>query len=485
MSFKISKYSEMGGSFATQPHIGIPTTQTEAIDMIEDIILPSSLPVGYLNQQGSTLTFNVPESDVYTDFSKSYLRIKGTWNDTTGNGPQMADLCAPVANFPSSLFSDVGFYMNDTTISPNKQGDLWISFVDRLLLNRRGAVGNSNSFGVSANELDSEIGLDMLDTVGQGGRAQANNGTANFGAQKRATTIVADSTGGGGGAANTNTYEYLYQPAIGVWKIKKYIPDRVKLQLDLRISQAGLYAFGGAGAGNQWAFTITTIELILHRLKMHQAVADQNRTIITVDRPWVSPFGQYLYTRNSINLGVSTFDLVSVHKGMRPKFVLVMITDQATTAGNWLSNPYYISEGDIGTVAGANTPKQNYVSYIYLKVNGKQYPIRKGYDPSSIYGHQRDYRALLTSCADGVGLPAMDGTLITYRHYGSNYTIYCFQLTPEEGNSDEFFLTEDTNVELHGTFSVATQAQQIVHTIAYVPAVLNIDSARVCSVSFR
>jgi len=501
MSHKVSEYSQLGGSLSTQPHSGIPITQVEVRDSWEDILLP--LQQNYA--VGQQVTFEAPQTSQYTDFSKSYVRIRGNWQQTAGGGLVTdSDFSAPVVNFPSALFNSVQLFLNNKQVSPNRGGDTYISFVDRLVLGRRGAFQNSiqapyyqDQAGApnyevtqTVQDFDQGFSLDQLDTCGFANlyaNYQANatlaNQQRNVGADMRGNRVLQDTQYvPQGGVAGTGISEYIYQPVLGAWKLDKLLPDLVKIRLQLTIADPAFYTTTGGAVGAQpWSFVISSMEMVLHRTEMSMETVRQNTEAMLV-RPWVAPTYMMEYSSQAFTGGGGVslpITISNLYSGSKPKFVLVGFQDYLSTTNNTNYNPYYMSEGGDGTVE-----KGCFASQLAILVNSKQIPPRRPYQPLSPVSHVRDYRALAELNIDG--FPAHSTALINYMQYCLNYTWYVFVID-SISDMDVYSPTEDVVIDVQGTLSAVdgdtlVAGNIICHMISYVPAVLKCDASRNCEI---
>lgn len=503
MTHLVHEKSQLGGSLATLPHAGIRPTQVDVMESYEEILLPIT---SNNYTAGQVVTFQVQPQQDYISLKSSYVRIRGNWLDYAGAAVTVTDQSAPVVNFPAALFSSVQLFMNESQVSPNRTGDPWISFVDRLLLKREGANENASHTGplytfnaggpaliLTQSDVDEGLTLDQLDTAGYAALPPNNTidsvgNPYNNGANMRAGKVFDDVTTA---ATGLGLSEYIYQPCVGAWQVDKYIPDRISLRLNLQIAQRGFYTHTAtvAGAVTGWQFQPVTMELILARRKLAAQVIEQN-TFAMVERPWAAATYQQVYSQQVVTQ--PAIDLVGMYNGPRPAYVFIGVQDARCISGADANavygtlNPFYMSEGSnadytAAVPAGSLGLKATYVSNLFILVNGRQYPIRRPWDAVNQTTRGREYKAIKNLNIDG--FPEAAGALISYAQFASNYTWFPFILSPtfEDNSSEEDAPTEDVAIEVHGTISGTVPnpfVNQVVHCIAYVPMYLEIDGAR-------
>lgn len=565
MSQLVHEASQLGGALELQPHSGVPHTQFEIEDIQEDILLPTVADVNAFTP-GNVITFQIPGYSMYTDLKKSYVRIRGNWKRHINGAPSttvttisQADNCGPLCGFPYTLFSATNLYYNGARVSPGRGGDIFLCFIDRIMLKRTSGSENMahNAYGsfLINNQItgtnivlnagitvaNTQVGtstvynfltqtsalgataaafpylsgtadvclhqsLDQLDDwqYYQSGSCirgvdgfpttTAADGYGNYGADQRAQSALLNDTPGSDG--DGLGLEYMYVPCLGGWDIDKLLPDRVEIRLELTVANYGANINSNM-AGLIWQFQIQYAELILHHVKLNQRVLEQN-SLMMIERPFLAPTYVKIYQKQVMQFATS-IDLSSVYQGTKPKWVAVGIQDNSLLNNltvNDISNqfginvnPFWMSQGSTNTDASGTvqTGITNYVNQIFILVNGKQYPQNRPYQSSTFMQRSREYRAYQQISA--VTYPNTEEPLISFQHYIGAYCWFFFLIDPSESN-DSWGLTEDVNIEVHATLasSITTPAnpsQLAVHIISYVPAMLEIDGARTCTMKTK
>lgn len=552
MSQLVHEASQLGGALELQPHSGVPHTQFEIEDIQEDILLPTvSSPASFT--PGNVITFQIPGYSMYSDLKKSYVRIRGNWlghvngqPSTTTQPITQVDDNGPLCGFPYTLFSATNLYYNGARVSPGRGGDIFLCFLDRIMLKRTSGSENMahNAYGaflstntiamftvvnaitasnstIAVDTVTSALAgtnsnptlqitgdvclnqsLDQLDDWQYYQRGSSLTGISgfgpgldifgNYGADQRAQAALLNDTPGTDG--DGLGLEYMYCPCLGGWDIDKLLPDRVEIRLELTVANYGAN-INSSMTGFTWQFQIQQIELILHHVKLNQRVLEQN-SLAMIERPFLAPTYVKIYQKQVMQFS-NSIDLSSVYQGTKPKFVAVGIQDNALLANltqndilaNINVNPFWMSQGSANTnYYITNSGISNYVNQIFILVNGKQYPQNRPYQSNAFSQRSREYRAYQQIAA--TTYPNTEEPLVSYQHYIGAYCWFFFLIDPSE-SSDTWGLTEDVNIEVHATIApsiagaVTNPTQVAVHIIAYVPAMLEIDGARTCTMKTK
>lgn len=182
-------------------------------------------------------------------------------------------------------------------------------------------------------------------------------------------------------------------------------------------------------------------------------------------------------------------DLSALYQGARPAYMVAAVCDAASAVADMRYNPFSFNEGVI---------RSNYyggLKNVYTLVGGRQFPRRvfdlvntsgvgAAPDAPNTMARHRQYREFLQTTK--AGYMGANKPFINFLNYCLDYSIYVFWFNAIE-SVDQLTLTEDVNIEFHATaFSdVALPTNLAIHTVCYVPAVLEIDAARNTSLVTR
>ena len=503
MSQLIHASSQLGGALENMPHGGVPSTNVEVVGSYDDIYLPTSNNFGV----GQVVTFQVAGVSDYTDLSKSYVVCTGWWQSTGTTGAGAVNIqdaaFTVVPGWPDSgLFQFQNLYYNGQKVSPARGGDQYIQFVNKALMRRdAGYESDNRSTHYIQSMQDEDYSLYTLDdsnanalpptaadatTVVQpfSTASAALAAAVGRGAQARYNRIIKDVAAAGGTLASTGTAtalcQYMYRPELGAWNLGKHLPDRVAMQLELTVADPSFYVQASttaAGTIHSAQFNITKMELVLHHVKYRREVIDQNN-VAMLEKPYEIPVMTSIYQRSNVTGGATSvaIDLSAVYQGARPKMVAVLIQDNAASQNNYLFNPMIFSDAiyrrTITTLGG--------VSNLYVLINGQQIPRRPYELQASNSGRNklRQYRDFVQGSSAGWSMKAQP--MMSFLQYCDLYSVYLFWSDPLQELHDQWTATEDVNLEVHGVLnsSAALPAAIAVHTICYVPGVLEVDGAR-------
>lgn len=137
----------------------------------------------------------------------------------------------------------------------------------------------------------------------------------------------------------------------------------------------------------------------------------------------------------SIPQGTRVCNQENLYNGQVPKFVIVCFVDNEAYTGSYIRNPFNFQH--------CNT------EFISLYVDGAPYPA-KPFQPHFPNGqYVREYFQLIQS----TGRHLKDRSVAINRtEYGSGYTLFCFNLEPDEGHGGNVSLIKSGNVRLEARF---------------------------------
>ena len=474
------------------PHGPIPSTNVEVVESYDDVYLPIS--TGF--NAGDVVQFQVAQTGMYTDLSKSYVLCTGNWQ--TFGGSVFAVVNSGLSpGFPNTgLFGRQELYYNGGKISPSRDGDQYIQFLHKLLL-RKEAGFESDVRGVYASQQlpDQDVSIDCLDDPGSIFATLPAAGTAggyaptpytsgdNIGALMRRDRVLFDIVQSGTAAGTetaSNAVQYMYRPEIGGWSdLKKYLPDRVAIDLQLTVNAPTAYGYAQTEA-QLFQFVFSKIELILHHVKLRKEVVDQNN-LAMLEKPWEHPITVNIYKRQTVNPAAGAtsvaVDLSSVYQGAQPK-ALCVFAQNSTFQSSFEEDIFWFDEGT----------EQNYGGFtnLFILVNGRQIPRRpyemQGLNKTSKF---RQYRDFIQGSA--AGWSDKKTNMLSFLQYCMNHPVYLFWIDPLEELHDQYTPTQDVNIEVHGVIqsNLGFASNISVHVIALVPAVLEIDGSRAVKVVSR
>ena len=166
----------------------------------------------------------------------------------------------------------------------------------------------------------------------------------------------------------------------------------------------------------------------------------------------------------TIPRGFSSFNPDNIFLGRIPKRIVFGLVDTEAFNGSYTTNPFNF--------------KHYNLSQVGVYVDGEQIPPKPLTLKFDADGGQ-NFMAGFQTLFSGIGKLSQDaGNQIARGDYGSGYTLFCFDLTPDECSADHFQLIKQGNlrVELH----FAEPLPKTVNLIIYAESesLIEIDSNR-------
>ena len=165
----------------------------------------------------------------------------------------------------------------------------------------------------------------------------------------------------------------------------------------------------------------------------------------------------------SIPTGFSTFTPDKLFLGHIPKCLVLVLVDSAAYSGTYDSNPFHF--------------KHHNLTQVGVYVDGEQIPRKPLFLKFDDAG--QNFIAGFQSLFSGTGKLSQDaGNQINRSDYGSGYTAFCFDLSPDHCSGDHFELIKQGNlrVGLHFKQALANTVNLIIY--AEFQNVIEIDASR-------
>ena len=405
----------------------VPPTQTS----IEDGITVDYHPIASLVDTGP-IEFDIPASiEYYLDPAHVYLHlaVKITKND--GSNLDDASAVGPINLFLHSLFSQVDVQLNGRQVSSSSNTYAYRAYLETLL-----------NYGKPAKESQMTASLWYKDTATKMDSAGADN----IGFTKRTTFTAQSKTVDLFGRIHADLFHQEKLLIIGVGMHIKMI--RSKTPFVLMTNE------GGA------SYKVRIERAILHVRKVKVANA------IALAHAKALEYGNAKYPLQRVEC--KTFSVPSgghdviqekIFTGQLPKRVVVGCVDNDAFNGVFKKNPFNF---------------QNYkITRISLHVDGEEKcPLTCDFETGRI---AQAYMSLFSSTEKAFKDEDID---ISREDYTSGYSLFCFDLTPDLGESDHFILIKSGNVRLAINF--ADELVRTINVIVYAEFqnVLEIDRNR-------
>ena len=139
----------------------------------------------------------------------------------------------------------------------------------------------------------------------------------------------------------------------------------------------------------------------------------------------------------SIPAGTRVCNQENLYIGQIPKFVIIAFVDNEGYTGSYTRNPFNFENYD--------------TEFISLYADGQSFPA-KPFQPLFQRGqYTREYYQLIQA----TGRHLKDRSVaISRRDFGAGYTLFCFNLEPDEGSAGNVSLIKTGNVRLEARFRV-------------------------------
>ena len=139
----------------------------------------------------------------------------------------------------------------------------------------------------------------------------------------------------------------------------------------------------------------------------------------------------------SIPAGTRVCNQENLYIGQIPKFVIVGFVDNEGYTGNYARNPFNFEHYD--------------TEFMCLYADGQSFPAKPFQPLFQRSQYAREYYQLIQT----TGRHLKDRSLaITRKDFGAGYTLFCFNLEPDEGCSGNVSLIKTGNVRLEARFRV-------------------------------
>ena len=381
----------------------VPPTQVA----ITDDYVVSTGPKSALDSQGP-LEFEFASSgDDYLDLGECYLKIKFKIRNQDGSkltyyaadnethGAQMP--CQPVNLMLHSMFKQVDVIMNETRVSSSNDTYAYRAYLTTLL---------SYSHDAKLTWLQALEGW-WWDDAGEYDLASNN---AAYG--------KVDKFKGG------RSCELKGRLHVDMCHQGRLIPNNVSVRIVLTRSRQEFFMMSFAAAQQPFQITLEAATLEARRVKLAPAEQLRLEKILASPSGALYPVTHVVTKHFTLATGSSTIELDSLFVGQIPnKIVLGMVRNDAFS-GSYSKNPYNFQHFDL--------------SFVDLNVEGKQIP-NQGLNANFEQGQHVDcYFQMAKAC--GV-YPANWSNHVTTAQYIGGCTLFCFDLTPDDGGDGVAYVT--------------------------------------------
>ncbi len=416
----------------------VPPTQTS----VEKGALIPYQPIASITD-GGPIEFYIPGSgDEYLDLSQTQLYVKAKITNADGTNLANAAPVGPVNLFLHSLFNQVDVSLNERLITASTPTYPYRAMIETLL-----------SYGHDAKESQLSSSLFYKDTAGHMDVVDptvADDTNANLGLRNRyeltQRSRVVDMIG-------RLHCDILFQ--------NKYLLNGVNMKIKL-IRSKNEFCLVSSDEAPDFRVHILEATLFVRRMKISPSIQiAHNRALEKGNAKY--PIRRALCKMISVPAGNITLTQDHVFLGSLPNRIVIGCVDNTAFSGSFNSNPFNFQHYNVASVA--------------IHVDGEQIPatpLRPMFTGASL-NYVRAYHTLFS----GTNKMHQDqGNEITRFDYGSGYTLYAFDLTPDLTCGGHFNLKKQGNLRLEVNFR--QPLAQTINVIVYAEFenIIEIDKSR-------
>ena len=391
----------------------------------------------------SPIEFNVSGTgEEYLDLARTQLFVKAKITKANGAALDPNEQVGPVNLFLHSLFSQVDVSLNERLISPSTNTYPYRAIIETLL--NYGGDAKSSQLSMAMFYKDTPGKMDVVNPVEE-------EDNANMGLNARYAFTK-----------QSNTVDMVGPIHSDIFFQDRLILNGVNLRLKLNRAKNSFCPVSSAPGANH-KVVITEAILYVRKVKVASSIALGHAAALK-QATAKYPIRRVDCKVLSIPTGFSTFTPDNLFLGHIPKRLVLVLVDSAAYNGTYDSNPFHF--------------KHHNLTQVGVYVDGEQIPRKPLFLKFDDAGGQ-NFIAGFQSLFSGTGKLSQDaGNQINRSDYGSGYTAFCFDLSPDHCSGDHFELIKQGNlrVELHFKQALANTVNLIIY--AEFQNVIEIDASR-------
>ena len=399
-------------------------------------------PLSNITESGP-IEFNVSGTgEEYLDLARTQLFVKAKTTKANGTALDPNTQVGPVNLFLHSLFSQVDVSLNERLISPSTNTYPYRAMIETLL--NYGEDAKTSQLSMAMFYKDTPGKMDAVNPV-------AEDKDANMGLKARYEFTK-----------QSDTVDMLGPIHSDIFFQDRLILNGVNLRIKLNRAKNSFCLLSSAAAPD---FKVVITEAILYVRKVKVASSIILGHVAALKQTSAKyPIRRVDCKVLSIPGGFSTFTPDNLFLGHIPKRLVLLLVDTEAFNGTYASNPFNV--------------KHHNLTQVGVYVDGEQIPRKPLFLKFDEAGGQ-NFIAGYQSLFLGTGKLSQDtGNQINRSDYGSGYTAFCFDLSPDHCSGDHFELIKQGNlrVELHFAQALANTINLIVY--AEFQNVIEIDANR-------
>ena len=399
-------------------------------------------PISNITDSGPIEFYVSGTGDEYLDLARTQLFVKAKITKANGTAIDADTQVGPVNLFLHSLFSQVDVSLNERLISPSTNTYPYRAMIETLL-----------NYGEEAKTSQLSMAMFYKDTPGK---------------MDVANPVAADDAANKGLKVRYDfTKESHIVDMMGPIHSDIFFQDRLMLNgvnLRIKLNRAkNSFCLMSSAAAPTFKVVITEAILFVRRVKLASSIILGHAAALKHSSAKY-PVRRIDCKVLSIPRGFSSFNPDNISLGHIPKRIVLVLVDTQAYNGTYSTNPFNF--------------KHHNLTQVGVYVDGEQIPRKPlflNFDEARGQNVIAGYQSLFS----GTGKLSQDaGNQISRSDYGSGYTAFCFDLSPDHCSGDHFELIKQGNLraELHFKEPLANTVNLIVY--AEFQNVIEIDGNR-------
>ena len=399
-------------------------------------------PLSNITDSGP-IEFNVSGTgEEYLDLARTQLFVKAKITKANGVALDENEEVGPVNLFLHSLFSQVDVSLNERLISPSTNTYPYRAMIETLL--NYGEDAKSSQLTMAMFYKDTPGKMDAVNPV-------AEDDDANMGLKARYAFTK-----------QSHTVDMIGPIHSDIFFQDRLILNGVNLMLKLNRAKNSFCLVSSAVGANH-KVVITEAILYVRKVKVASSITLGHAAALK-QATAKYPIRRVDCKVLSIPNGFSSFTPDNLFLGHIPKRLVLVLVDTTAYNGTYTSNPFNF--------------KHHNLTEVGVYVDGEQIPRKPLFLNFDDAGGQ-NVIAGFQSLFSGTGKLSHDaGNQINRGDYGSVYTAFCFDFSPDHCSGEHFELIKQGNlrVELHFHQALANTVNLIIY--AEFQNVVEIDASR-------
>ena len=352
-------------------------------------------PLSNITDSGP-IGFNVSGTgEKYLDLARTQLFVKSKITNANGNALDPDTEVGPVNLFLQSLFSQVDVSLNERLISPSTNTYPYRAMIETLL--NCGEDAKTSQLSMAMFYKDPPEKMDVVNPV-------ADDEDANMGLKARYAFTK-----------QSQTVDMLGPIHNDIFFQDRLILNGVNLRIKLNRAKNSFCLLSSA-AGADFKVVITQAILYVRKVKVGSSIILGHAAALR-QTPAKYPIRRVDCKVLSIPGGFSTFTPDNLFFGHIPERLVLVLVDTEAFNGTYNTNPFNI--------------KHHNLTQVGVYVDGGKVPRKPLFLKFDEAGGQK-FTAGYQSLFSGTGKLSQDtGNQINRSDYGSGYTAFCFDLSPD------------------------------------------------------